>query len=199
MGHPGRQPLPAAIEAGDLLVTLEERALEWIAPYWNASHLARTRDWLLELDPEAGEALRLAALTHDMERHFPGGPAADRSLEPEENVEYDLLHSERSACIVGAWLREQGAPVELASEVERLIRAHERGGAADEDLLQAADSLSFLETNAELVASWFTTGRCSRKRAEAQLRWMLERISLDRARDLARPLYEEAIAVVERA
>ncbi len=46
----------------------------WIEPYWNAEHLVRTRDWLLELEPDASEALRLAALTHDMERHFPGGP-----------------------------------------------------------------------------------------------------------------------------
>ena len=57
-------------------MTLEERALAWIEPYWNAEHLVRTRDWVLELEPDASEALRLAALTHDMERHFPGGPGS---------------------------------------------------------------------------------------------------------------------------
>jgi len=180
-------------------VTLEERALQWIAPYWNAHHLVRTRDWLLELDPEAGPALRLAALTHDMERHFPGGPQVDLSAEPEEDMQYRRLHAERSARIVGAWLREQGAEESLVGEVERLIRAHEEGGRPDEDILQAADSLSFLETNAELVAGWFASGRCSRERARSQHRWMFERIKLPRARDLARPLYEEAIAVVDRA
>ena len=80
-------------------MTLEERALEWIAPYWNAEYLVRTRDWLLELDPDAGEASRLAALTHDMERHFPGGPAQDLSMWPEEDGEreYRRAHSERSS------------------------------------------------------------------------------------------------------
>jgi hypothetical protein len=180
-------------------VSLEEQALAWIGPYWNARHLVRTRDWLLALEPEAGEALRLAALTHDMERHFPGGPQPDLSRSPEEDMEYRRLHSERSAAIVAAWLREQGAADGLVRDVERLIKAHEIGGAADEDLLQAADSLSFLETNADLVASWFTSGRCSRERAKAQLRWMFERIRVEKARELARPLYEEAIARVERA
>jgi hypothetical protein len=180
-------------------VTLEERAAEWIEPYWNANHLGRTRDWAVELDADAGEALRLAALTHDMERHFPGGPVQDLSVEPEEDLEYCRLHSERSARIVSEWLVGEGADKGLVAEVERLILAHELGGSRDEDLLQAADSLSFLETNAGLIAGWYTSGRCSRERAKAQHRWMFERIRLDRARELAAPLYEEALAVVDRA
>ena len=173
--------------------------LTWIEPYWNANHLVRTRDWAVELDEEAGEALRFAALTHDMERHFPGGPALDLSVEPEENQEYNWLHSERSSRIVAEWLRGEGVDNGFVAEVKRLILAHELGGAPDEDLLQAADSLSFLETNAGLVAGWYTTGRCSRERAKAQHRWMFERIRLDSARELAEPLYEEALAVVDRA
>jgi Domain of unknown function (DUF4202) len=180
-------------------VTLEEKALRWIEPYWNANHLVRTRDWVLELEPRASEALRLAALTHDIERHFPGGPANDLSRQPEDELEYRRLHAERSARIVGDWLGSEGADEELTGDVERLILAHETGGAPDEDVLQAADSLSFLETNAELVAGWYTSGRCSRARAKAQHRWMFQRIRLGRARELARPLYEEAIAVVDRA
>jgi hypothetical protein len=180
-------------------LSLEERALVWIEPYWNAEHLVRTRDWLRELDPDAPEALRLAALTHDMERHFPGGPENDLTVAPEDALEYRRLHSERSARIVGEWLRGEGADDELAGEVERLIAGHETGGLPDEDLLQAADSLSFLEVNAGLVAGWFTSGSCSRERAKEQHRWMVERIRVPRARELAGPLYEEALAVVDRA
>jgi hypothetical protein len=173
--------------------------MTWIEPYWNADHLVRTRHWLLELDPDAGEAARLAALTHDMERHVPGGPVQDLSIWPEDDGEYRRAHAERSARIVGDWLRDQDADEDLIAEVERLIAAHETGGAPDEDLVQAADSLSFLEINAARVAAWFTSGRCSRERAQAQPRWMFERIRIDRARELARPLYEEAVAVVDKA
>jgi len=171
----------------------------WIEPYWNAHHLVRTRDWLLELAPDAGEALRLAALTHDIERHFSGGPVNTLEHEPEKEADYRRAHSERSAQIVADWLDGEEADPALVEEVRRLIVAHETGGAPDEDLLQAADSLSFLETNGELLACWHTSGRCSRDRAKAQARWMLERIRVPRARELAGPLYEEALAVVDRA
>jgi hypothetical protein len=180
-------------------LTLEERALVWIEPYWNAEHLVRTRDWLLVLDPEASEALRIAAVTHDMERHFRGGPTEDLAIQPEANTEYRRLHSERSAEIVGDWLAHEGASDELVHDVRRLIRAHEIGGSPDEDLLQAADSLSFLEVNAPVVTRWFTSGRCSRDRSKAQLQWMLERIRGPGVREPAQPLYEEALAVVDRA
>jgi hypothetical protein len=180
-------------------VSFEQQALQWIEPYWNAHHLVRTRDWLLELDADAGQALRLAALTHDMERHFPGGPVTDPATTPPDDPDYRRAHAERSARIVGAWLREGGARNGLTAEVERLILAHEVGGTSDENLLQAADSLSFLETNAELVAGWFTTGRCSRERAREQLGYMFDRIKVGEASALARPLYEEAIAVVDAA
>jgi hypothetical protein len=191
--------LSAAVTSSDDVLSLEERALAWIEPYWNAEHLVRTRDWLLELEPDASEALRLAAVTHDMERHFPGSPVEDLSFAPEENAEYRRLHSERSATIVGDWLADEQASEELVEDVRRLIRAHETGGTADEDLVQAADSLSFLEVNAPVVVHWITSGRCGPDRSKAQLRWMLERIRVPRARELAQPLYEEAVAVVDRA
>jgi len=171
-------------------VTLEQRAERWIEPYWNAEHLRRTRDWLLELDPDASEALRLAALTHDIERHFPGGPANDLSVAPEDDMEYRRAHSERSAGFVTAWLREQDAGERLVADVERLILAHETGGRREEDLLQAADSLSFLEVNVDLPEKWAAEGRCSLERGIDQHRWMFERINVSRARELAGPLYE---------
>jgi hypothetical protein len=180
-------------------VNLVGRAEAWIEPYRNARHLLRTRDWLLELDPDPGEALVVAALTHDMERHFPGGPIMDPATMPPHDDAYRTEHSERSAGIVGEWLRGQGADEELVTEVEELIVLHEYGGSPDADLLQAADSLSFLEVNAELVANWFLEGRCSRHRSKEQLTHMFERIRVERARVLAGPLYEEGLAFVDRA
>lgn len=176
------------------MTPLEQGALEWIEPYWNAEHLRRARDWLLVLDPEASEALRLAALTHDIERHFPGGPVEDLRNAPEDNVEYRRAHAERSAGFVGEWLRAKAADDALVGEVERLIRLHEFGGDPDADLLQAADSLSFLEVNIDLPAKWAAEGRCSFARGLDQHRWMLERMRVERARKLAGPLYERVVS-----
>jgi len=173
---------------------LEQRALDWIEPYWNAEHLRRTRDWLLELEPGASEELRLAALTHDIERHFPGGPVEDLTKAPEENLGYRRAHSDRSARFVRDWLQKEGADAVLVGEVVRLVSLHEVGGDPEADLLQAADSLSFLEVNTDLPARWAAEGRCSVERGLDQHRWMFERIRLERARMLAEPLYRRVVA-----
>ena len=177
--------------------TLSERAEEWIRPYWNAHHLERTRDWLLVLEPDASEALVLAALTHDMERHFPGGAEFDpRTMAPHDE-DYRKAHSERSARIVGEWLRGEGADEELVGHVQDLILLHEVGGNPEADLVQAADSISFLETNGGLVRGWVDRGRCGPERARAQHERMYDRIRVERARELARPFYERALAMVD--
>jgi hypothetical protein len=170
-----------------------DRAERWIEPYWNAEHLRRTADWMLVVEPDASETLQLAALTHDMERHFPGGPVQNLTMPPERDMEYWREHSERSARIVGEWLRGEGAPETTIAEVERLVQLHEVGGDHDADVLQAADSLSFLEVNVDVPYAWARRGDCTLERARAQHAWMFERIKVPAARMLAGPLYEEAL------
>ena len=172
------------------MTELETLARAWIEPHWNLEHLVRARDWLLVLDPDASEAMRLAALLHDVERQFPGGPVHDIQQAPEDELEYRRLHAERSARFVEEWLRERGAEPAFVEEVARLVRLHEVGGGPAADLVQAADSLSFLEVNVHLPARWAELGRCSLERGIDQHRWMLERIRVPRARELAEPLFE---------
>lgn len=176
---------------------LIQRAMTWIEPYWNAEHLRRTLDWLLELEPEASKPLRIAALTHDVERMFPGGTDFDpATMRPGEEA-YRTAHSERSARIVADWLDENGAPADVVADVHELIVLHEIGGTEQADLLQAADSLSFLEVNAGLTVKWVENGRCDAERARRQHDYMRDRISLERARELALPLHAAAVALLE--
>ena len=172
----------------------------WIDPYWNAQHLRRTVHWLRVLAPDASPALVLAALTHDMERHFPApdAPTFDARRGPAD-PEYRRRHQERSARIVGDWLREQGADDALVNEVAELIAVHEDGGWPEADLLQAADSLSFLEVNVGLFLDRIPTRShgIGPDEARAQFRQMYERIRVPEARELARPLYEAALARID--
>jgi carbon-monoxide dehydrogenase medium subunit len=178
---------------GERLIQL---ARAWVVdkyPY-NSTHLLKSLDWLDRLEPGAGEAVRLATLTHDMERAF-GGPDAipikmsDRS--------YEEAHSNRSARIVGEWLRANGAPAELVADVEALIRVHEWGGSPDANLVQAADSLSFLETNIDLMIGFVKTGKYSGADIAFKFDQMYERIQVPVARELARPMWEAAKARLE--
>lgn len=176
------------------MTELERRALDWIAPFRNARHLERTRDWVLELRPDADEALRLAALMHDAEREVGGAASLDAQIGAFDDPETVRAHCERSARVVGGWLRGQGAAEELVAAVEELVVLHETGGTPAADVLQAADSLSFLETNP--AARWVREGRASPERAAAKLRAMHDRVRVSGARELAAPLLERALAEV---
>jgi hypothetical protein len=176
---------------------LERQAERWIEPHPNTIHLLRTRDWLLRLAPNASLALRVAALVHDCERMFPGGPVVDPTIAHDDD-EYVRAHSERSARFATEWLRSLGADGSLVARVEELVRLHETGGTPDADLLQAVDSLSFLDVNTPLVLGWIRDGRASHAQARAKLDYTLDRIRLPEARELALPLYDRAVARLER-
>jgi kynurenine formamidase len=173
---------------------LLERATAWMAerhPHFR--HMQRTLDWAVEIDPQASEAVRIAAVTHDAERAYPeqGWDSAVSWNDPA----YNRWHQERCARIVGDWLREQGASAELTEQVERIVLVHEEGGFPEADVVQAADSLSFLETMVYLVAEWVQSGRAPRANAEGKARHSLERISprLASARAEAAPMLAAAL------
>jgi hypothetical protein len=173
---------------------LIESARQWvIASYpYNRTHLLRALEWLDRLAPAAREAARLAALTHDMERAFPGpdSPVMVSLVDPE----YERLHSERSARIVAEWLHARGAGDRLITDVEQLILAHETGGWPEADLVQAADSLSFLHTNVDLFLGFVRSGRYPVTDVRAKFEHSYHRIQLPHARRLALPLLDEAIS-----
>ena len=169
-----------------------ERARHWVVenyPY-NRDHLIRALEWLDRLEPGLREAVRLAALTHDMERAFPGPDSPD--MTSLGDPVYERLHSERSARIVCEWLRAEGADEALVRDVEMLILSHETGGGPEADLVQAADRLSFLETNVDLFLDFARSGRFSSAEVAKKFDESFQRIRVPRARALAQPLYRRA-------
>src|SRR5882757_4424336 len=130
---------------------LRPRIYGWIEDYYDRDHLTRAGDWMLALEPEAPEYLVVAALLHDLERKVPGGPQLDIADTPWDDRDYNDAHTYRSAVVVPAWLTAHRVDPELAAAVAQPIRQHEFGGSPDGDLMQAVDSISFLETNAGLL------------------------------------------------
>jgi hypothetical protein len=178
---------------------IERRAVEWIRPYSQAWHLERARDWLVYLDPGVSLEARLAVVTHDIERMFPNGPQFDKATSRWDDPHYLYAHAARSAEVVGFWLHAQHDVPEkyTLSEVQRLITLHEFGGLGEADLVQAADSLSFLETLQDIVRKWVTHGECDVEQARAKHRYMAERIRVPAAEPIAGLLLEQALAVLD--
>ncbi len=181
------------------LSDLELAALEWLNGFYQIEHLLATRSWAIALDPEASEALRFAALVHDAERHFPGGPDGTSPLMGPDDPQYLIAHSTRTAEIVDEWLRDrpEGQDRSFRNQVRALILRHEFGGNPDEDVLQAADSLAFLSTFDWLVVEWVRSGRATAERAQLKLDWMLCRIRLQEAVALALPYYRTSSRMLE--
>lgn len=170
----------------------------WVSENYgrHAEHLLKAEEWLRRINPQASEAMLLAALMHDMERAFPGpdSPKQDPSLGPDDPI-YNHAHSQRSARIVSAFLREQHVSETLITEISRLIEVHEMGGWSEADWVQAADSLSFLEVNIDFFLSLINAPQNGWTHAQvrAKFDWMYQRIKIAEARELATPLYEQAL------
>ena len=170
------------------LVAAATAWIEEIHPHHR--HLTRALEILLELAPEAGAPLQIATVTHDSERARPDpNPPFDSALHFDVPG-YLRFHQRRAAAMSGRWLQDVGAPFHLCDQVATLIAVHEEGGWPEADLLQAADSLSFLEMMVPIVEGWVTSGRTGPERAFAKLQWMHDRIApeLPEARARAVPL-----------
>ena len=174
--------------------SLVDAASRWVIDCypWNSYHLLKSLEWLDRVASDSGEAVRLATLTHDMERAFPGPDSP--VMKGLGDAAYNAAHAARSARIVGAWLRDHGADQALIADVEALIRAHEDGGWPDADAVQAADSLSFLDTNIDLFIGFVSSGKHTTQDVRKKFEYMYDRIQMPGAKALARPLLEQALA-----
>lgn len=179
------------LQIGPVQIAMAKRWVREKYPY-NSLHLLKSLEWLDRIAPQSDATVRMATLTHDMERAFPGPdqPVADRGRM--NDPEYYKAHAERSARIVGAWLREQAIAAKDVERVEELIRAHECGGTPEANLVQAADSLSFLETNIDLFLEMARDGRRTWQEVEGKFDETFGRIRISEAKILAAPMYANA-------
>src|ERR1700761_8736053 len=196
--QPPFQALPRDRRFSSEFRRLRDGLLAWMTDYYDREHLIRAGDWILALAPDAPEYLVLAALAHDLERAVPGGPVLDRVNQSWDDAEYNAAHTGRSAEIVSAWLGDRGAPPDWVEKIRQPIREHEFGGSSEGDLMQAADSISFLEANHRLVAGWITSGAVSYEKGVAKLEWMRDRVRLETARPEAARFFDLAVAEVDR-
>jgi len=112
------------------------------------THAESTLAWVLKLMPEADEALRLAALGHDIERAMATRRALKKNFRSFE--EFKAAHAANSAEILRSILEKCGVQEQVRFEVCRLVRLHETGGDERSNILKNADALSFFENNLPL-------------------------------------------------
>ncbi len=147
-------------------------------------HADNTLEWLLRLEPDAGEALQLAALAHDIDRAIEAVKVGRADFD-----DYDAFkaaHARHGAALLRPILTVCGVARDIVDEACRLVEVHEVGGDPDADLLKDADSISYFDVNVPLYyqrEGWAETKRRSL--------WGYRRLSV-RARKIVENIgYEE--------
>ena len=108
-------------------------------------HSKNTLEWVLKLDPSADEALKIAALGHDIERAI-----EERKVKREDFKNYDEFkdaHASNSANVMTEIMKKCNISKRLADDIFSLVRYHETGTAKRIDILKDADSISFFDVN----------------------------------------------------
>jgi hypothetical protein len=154
-------------------------------------HFLRTVYWVERLKPGADEALRIAAIAHDIDRAFNTREEQWIGTSVRDET-YLREHQEEGARIIGEFLAQHTRDHALIQRVRDLVSHHEVGGNSDQNLIKDADSVSFFENNTEMFIKKHRA-RGGYARMKEKLDWMFDRITSAEAKAIARPQYEEAI------
>lgn len=144
------------------------------------AHSKSTKKWVLNLKPDADEALQIAALAHDIERGF-STPEEDKAKEDFSRYEeLKMEHSKRSADIICDILKKYDFEDSFIKRVRYLVEHHEFGGDEDSDLLKDADSISFFEEN---LKGYFK--KFGEEKTISKIKFMFDRMS-ERAKEIVK-------------
>jgi len=108
-------------------------------------HAKNTLEWLLKLKPDADEALKIAALGHDIERAI-----EERKVKRKDYRAYNEFkkaHALNSAKILKEIMKGCNVRKELVEDIFFLVSHHETGVDRRVDVLRDADSISFFHVN----------------------------------------------------
>ncbi len=159
-------------------------------------HLQRTAYWAKKLNPNADEALLIAAIAHDIERAYEKNSPEEKKGFDYTNTAILRQHEKKGAKIMENFLKSQNADQQLIKKVKMLISRHEEGGNKEQNLLKDADSLSFFENNIPLFLE--KAKKSSKEKIRKKFDWMFKRITLPKAKKIAQPWYKEAKKALEK-
>ncbi len=157
------------------------------------NHFERTLYWAKQIEPDADEAVLIAAYAHDAARAFCTKDTSETFKDNEFN-DHKILreHQCTGARIVADFLRKECYDEEAIQRVYHMIRHHEEGGEEESNMVMDADSISYLEVNA--IKHIALINHLGKDKIKRKIEWMYSRISSHKAKEFAGPFYRKAIA-----
>lgn len=157
-------------------------------------HHERCDYWITQLKPDADEALRTAAISHDIERGVNGDWKAG-SIDPDKLRK----HQDMSAQIMDDFLTREGAENDFIQRVKHLISNHEYGGDEDQNVLSDADRLTFFENVAVRHAQTFKDRGKTKEEMKSKLDFEFNKIHSIKAKGIAQKWYEASLKELENS
>ena len=154
-------------------------------------HHERTVYWIKKLEPDAGEALLIAGILHDIERAVNGDWKAG-SMDPEALKKHQNL----SASEAEKFLIAQSADTGLIKKVKEFIAHHEEGGDEEQNILCDADSMVYMENNAVRHAEEYKQRGKTREEVKKKLDYVFTRITSQKAKQIAFGWYKESLKML---
>lgn len=137
--------------------------------------------WVLKLKPDCDDALKIAAIAHDIDRAIT--KITEKDLKDYSKIkEFKNEHALRSANFTEQILKKYDFPRDIKDKALSLIRLHECGGDNEADILMNADSLAYLEYN---ISPYLE--RNGLERTKQKITFMFERMS-DNAKQLIKEI-----------
>ncbi len=162
------------------------------------NHLLTTDEYVCKLykkiaGNEAPEELRIAALTHDIERAFRDEKIYEKMYKSENGfLDKNFLeyHQKKSAEIICNFLKTQKYPENKIKKVYKLVSNHEFGGDFETNILKDADSISFFIHNVDHFIK-VKSKESSYKKVKEKLNWMYNRITFKESKIILKPIYRK--------
>jgi hypothetical protein len=127
--------------------------------------------WVLKLKPDADEALRIAAVAHDMERAITG--ITEKDCKDYTKIDaFKREHAIRSAKYISKILKKHKYEKKVIDKVKYLVENHECGVDKESKILCDADSIAFFEYNIPAVLK-----RYGPERTRKKIRFMYKKLS----------------------
>ncbi len=163
----------------------------------SVEHFERTVYWVQQLKPDADEAILIAAYAHDIARAF-RSTNSEQTFQTRELNDPEILeeHQKEGAKIMTEFLEKEEFENDKIKRIANMILKHEVGGDEESDLIKDADSISYLEINAPKHAKKLVVP-LGKDKVERKICWMFERISSEKAKQIAEQFYKNAMVILE--
>lgn len=147
-------------------------------------HAQGALKWLLKMEPDADDDIKIATLSHDIDRAYESEKKDLKNIANSrvKYADFKNEHAQKAGQVISEILKKHDCEKVFVDRVRELVEKHEVGGGREADLVCDADSISYFDT---IIDSFFKDAGL--ERTKNKIDFMFDRAS-DRAKETIKSL-----------